>query len=39
VLEEAGLTVSREVLAEQVHPDTGAHLTYVACGVIAADSA
>jgi 8-oxo-dGTP diphosphatase len=35
-LEETGLTVEvRRVLGERVHPDTGRHLIYVACDVIA----
>ena len=36
VLEETALTVRPvQVLGERVHPDTGAHLVYVACEVIA----
>ena len=36
VLEETGLTVRPvQILGERVHPDTGAHLVYVACEVIA----
>lgn len=35
-LEETGLTVeARQLLGERVHPDTGAHLVYVACDVVA----
>lgn len=36
VLEETGLTVrSAWMLGERIHPDTGTHLTYVACDVLA----
>ena len=36
VLEETGLTVRPvRILGERIHPDTGAHLTYVACDVLA----
>ena len=36
VLEETGLTVRAvRILGERIHPDTGAHLVYVACEVIA----
>jgi 8-oxo-dGTP diphosphatase len=36
VLEETSLTVRPvRILGERVHPDTGAHLVYVACEVIA----
>ncbi len=36
VLEETGLTVrAGRVLGKRVHPDSGAHLTYVACAVLA----
>lgn len=36
VLEETGLTVRAvRMLGERIHPDTAAHLTYVACDVLA----
>ena len=36
VLEETGLTVRPvRILGERIHPDTGAHLVYLACEVIA----
>ena len=36
VLEETGLAVKPvRILGERIHPDTGKHLTYVACDVIA----
>jgi 8-oxo-dGTP diphosphatase len=36
VLEETGLTVRAvRILGERIHPDTGAHLVYMACEVIA----
>jgi len=36
VLEETGLTVlAGRILGERVHPDTGTHLIYVACEVLA----
>jgi 8-oxo-dGTP diphosphatase len=36
VLEETGLTVRPvRILGERIYPDTGTHLTYVACDVLA----
>jgi 8-oxo-dGTP diphosphatase len=36
VLEETGLTVRPvRILGDRIHPDTAAHLTYVACDVLA----
>jgi 8-oxo-dGTP diphosphatase len=34
-LEETGLTIRAvRILGERIHPDTGTHLTYVACDVL-----
>jgi 8-oxo-dGTP diphosphatase len=35
-LEETGLTVrAGRIIGDRIHPDTGAHLIYVACEVVA----